>query len=78
MYEFTKDINEIINEEGEVYLDIECDNKEEYYKVLKELQAFNNDKVKVTVKLANEDNIIFEQGELDLTGNKAEYKQKEE
>ena len=78
MYEFTKDINEIINEEGEVYLDIECDNKEEYYKALKELQAFNNDKVKVTVKLANEDNIIFEQGELDLTGNKAEYKQKEE
>ena len=68
----------IIESEGGVYLDIDCYTKEEYYKAIRDFNKFNNEKVKVTVKLKDEDNVIFEQGELDLTGNKAEYRQKEE
>ena len=78
MYEFSQDIAEILNEEGVQYVDISFKNKEDYYKVIKELHAFNENNIKVSVKLKNEEDIIFEQSELDLTGNKAEYKQKEE
>ena len=78
MYEFSQDIKDILNEEGVSYVDISFKNKEDYYKVIRELHAFNENNIKVSVKLKNEDDIIFEQDELDLTGNKAEYRQKSE
>ena len=47
MYEFKKDISNIMKEDGVEYVEIIMDNKEDYYKMLDELCKFNSDSITI-------------------------------
>lgn len=70
MYEYYKDLQDELDSENCVFVNIDTDDKEEYYDFLRQMHKFNQDQIVIDTKLKNEDEIIFEESELDLTNNK--------
>lgn len=48
MYEFKQDISKLMETEDVEYIEIKCDNKEDYYRILDEMVKFNRNAIKVS------------------------------
>lgn len=63
MYSLAKDISALMKEEGYEYIEINCDSKDEYYRILDELVKYNADALTVYGTSKEQLNIIVEQPE---------------
>lgn len=63
MYEFKKDLKRILADKGVNYVDINLDNKDDFYKVMNNLADFINDDIKMYWRTANDLNITLERVE---------------
>lgn len=59
MFEFKQDIERILLEKGVNYIDIKVDNKEDYFKIMNNLSDFNNNKIKMLWRTADNYNITL-------------------
>lgn len=60
MYNLKRDISRIMKEEGVEYIEIQCETKEDYYKIIDSLVDFNKDAITVSGVSKKEFNIIIE------------------
>lgn len=60
MYNLKQDISRIMKEEGVEYIEIQCETKEDYYKIIDSLVDFNKDAITVSGVSKKEFNIIIE------------------
>lgn len=63
MWQLKQDISRILKEEGVDYLEIKCETKEDYYRILDSLATFNKEAIKVSGVSKKELNIIIENEE---------------
>lgn len=63
MFNLKQDVARIMKEEGVEYIQITCDNKDDYYKIVDYLMDFNKDAIKVSGVSKKELNIIIESTE---------------
>lgn len=62
-FDFKKDIKNIMDKDGVEYLEINCDNKKDYYKILNALVDFNEDSITVSGTSKDNFKIIVENSE---------------
>ena len=59
-FNLKQDLSRIMKEEGVEYIEIECDNKEDYYKLIDKLSEFNKNCITVSGTSKNKYNVILE------------------
>jgi hypothetical protein len=62
-YEFKKDLSEILEDEDVEYIQINADNKQDYYKILDEMLHFNKNAIKISGTSREEYTILVEKTE---------------
>ena len=60
MYNLAQDISKLMKEEGVEFIGIDCETKEDYYKIIDALAAFNDNAIKVSCTSKRDLNIIIE------------------
>lgn len=60
-FDFKKDLRKLMEEDGVEYIEIQLDNKEDYYKLLDDLSNFNKESIRVSGTSKNVLNIIIEE-----------------
>lgn len=63
MFNLMQDVSRILESEGVDYLQIKCETKEDYYRILDALTEFNKNAIKVSGTSKKEFNIIIENEE---------------
>ena len=63
MYEFKQDLHKIMENDNVNYIEINCDSKEAYYKLIDELVEFNKNAITVNGTSKEQYNIILEKTE---------------
>lgn len=63
MYDLNQDISRILKEEGVEYIQINCESKDDYYRIIDSLVEYNKDAIKVSGTSKQELNIIIESTE---------------
>lgn len=60
MYDFKNEIKDILKSDDVDYIELQCDNKEDYYNLLAELSKMSHDSITVSGTSKNKLNIIIE------------------
>ena len=60
VFEFNKDLSKVMKDNDFTYIEIEVDNKEDYYKLLNDLSKFNNECIKISGVSKKEFKVIIE------------------
>jgi HSP20 family molecular chaperone IbpA len=78
MFKFKQELKEGLKQEGVQYIDINVENKVDYYRILHELESFTNDNIKVYATSRNKFDIRLEEDSIETVDEEDDINDVEE